>query len=590
MENPEGVPSLLLDAKKAEILQRQEEDKRAQQELSRQEDVRTKNAAANNKTSNISVACNQLAPATQLNGSSQRISSTTPMEIEESTAMASGIVDSSSLKTPVHSSHRRRSSSPSPRHRRKSNAKHESRSHHDESRHRHRRRSSRTPSSSSSSTHTATKHRKSQNIHRSRTSESGERVSIKRPPDSDWRKDLMAGRRRSPPEMPENSYYGYEKHKSRKRSRDRYRINERESVHDRPNLGFDGNRERRSEALVHHHSPEEEGPKPKHRLYRGENLRTDYIGDDEKRHRKARHKYRDPTNSDSKRMVTGKYSVGEIRLKDDSQHYKVACAKEKFPEMNDKIKRQNHPLSPHSTQKRRRSPSPEGPTLPPELSKTRMPVTFSKGRTSSPSSSESEESGGSGSSSGNSSSDSGSGSSSSSCSDSTSEEEEEEEAVPIPEGPPLPPSHSPAREPEGPSLPPTLPAPEWTKFPKIEATSPSDSSSSASGNSCEDGCSSGVSVSGSSSDSSSSEESQQEECQRVDRSYHSDCLRTTEGPELPPIAIEPWRSHSKHEQSRDFQRSHGDHKEETAEEALRRRALASLMRASVHRRRARSPS
>ncbi|GAA50812.1 tumor differentially expressed protein [Clonorchis sinensis] len=348
-----------------------------------------------------------------------------------------------------------------------------------------------------------------------------------RPPDSDWRKDLMAGRRRSPPEMPENSYYGYEKHKSRKRSRDRYRINERESVHDRPNLGFDGNRERRSEALVHHHSPEEEGPKPKHRLYRGENLRTDYIGDDEKRHRKARHKYRDPTNSDSKRMVTGKYSVGEIRLKDDSQHYKVACAKEKFPEMNDKIKRQNHPLSPHSTQKRRRSPSPEGPTLPPELSKTRMPVTFSKGRTSSPSSSESEESGGSGSSSGNSSSDSGSGSSSSSCSDSTSEEEEE--AVPIPE------------------------APEWTKFPKIEATSPSDSSSSASGNSCEDGCSSGVSVSGSSSDSSSSEESQQEECQRVDRSYHSDCLRTTEGPELPPIAIEPWRSHSKHEQSRDFQ-------------------------------------
>ncbi|GAA50811.1 tumor differentially expressed protein [Clonorchis sinensis] len=199
-----------------------------------------------------------------------------------------------------------------------------------------------------------------------------------RPPDSDWRKDLMAGRRRSPPEMPENSYYGYEKHKSRKRSRDRYRINERESVHDRPNLGFDGNRERRSEALVHHHSPEEEGPKPKHRLYRGENLRTDYIGDDEKRHRKARHKYRDPTNSDSKRMVTGKYSVGEIRLKDDSQHYKVACAKEKFPEMNDKIKRQNHPLSPHSTQKRRRSPSPEGPTLPPELSKTRMPGEYSE--------------------------------------------------------------------------------------------------------------------------------------------------------------------------------------------------------------------
>ncbi|TGZ71055.1 hypothetical protein CRM22_002856 [Opisthorchis felineus] len=568
-----------------------EEDKRGQQELSRQEDLRTKNAAANNNASNISVACNQLASVTQLNGSSQRISSTTSMEIEESTAMGPGVVDSSSLKAPVHSSHHQRSSSPSLRRRRKPSAKHESRSHHDESRHRHRRRSSRTPSSSSSSTHAATKHRKSQNIHRSRTAESGERVSIKRPPDSDWRKDLMAGRRRSPPEMPENSYYGYEKHKSRKRSRDRYRINERESVYDRPNLGFDDNRERRSEALVHHHSPQGEGSKPKHRLHRKENLRTDHIVDDEKRHRKARHKYWDPANSDSNRMVTGECSVGEMRLNDDNRRYKVACAKEKFPEMNDKIKEQKYPLSPHSAQKRRWSPSPEGPTLPPELSKTRMPVTFSKRRTSSPSSSpsESEESEGSGSSSGNSSSDSGSGSSSSSCSDSTSEEEEEE-AVPIPEGPPLPPSHSPAREPEGPSLPPTLPAPEWTKFPKGEAASPSDSSSSASGNSCEDGCSSGVSVSGSSSDSSSSEESQQEECQRVDTSYPSDCLRTTEGPALPPNAIETWRSHSKHEQSCDFQRSHGDHKEETAEEALRRRALASLMRASVHRRRARSPS
>ncbi|OON16863.1 hypothetical protein X801_07311, partial [Opisthorchis viverrini] len=372
----------------------------------------------------------------------------------------------------------------------------------------------------------------------------------------------MAGRRRSPPEMPENSYYGYEKHRSRKRSGDRHGINERESVYDRPNLGFDGNRERRSEALAHHHSPQEEGSKPKHRLHREEHPRTDYIGDDEKRHRNARHKYRDPTNSHSKQMVTGKCPVGEIRLKDDNRHYKVACAKEKFPEMDDKMKKQNYPLSPHSTQKRRRSPSPEGPILPPELSKTRMPgnrlgclmhdfsskATFSKRRTSSPSSSpsESEESGSSGSSSGNSSSDSGSGSS---CSDSTSEEEEE--AIPIPEGPPLPPSHSPAREPEGPCLPPTLPAPERSKFPKIEAASPSDSSS-ASENSCEDGCSSGVSISGSSSDSSSSEESQQEECQRVDKSYRSKCLRTTEGPALPPNAIEARRSHSKHEQSRDL--------------------------------------
>ncbi|CAH8587513.1 unnamed protein product [Dicrocoelium dendriticum] len=342
MDNPDGVPAAFLEAKKTEILKRQEDEQRVQLELRRKEEE----LRARVSTDQVPTTTTQARSAMQ--ATSDNSGGTTNME------------SSLRKKSEKNSNSRRSHSSSSPSPRRHNSPKrsdksrdvdHEVRNHISS---RHRRRSSRSSSRSSGVDHGHTKRplREPRHPRRSRSHDSPERLMKKKPaPDSDWRKDLMAGRRRSPPEMPENSYYGYEKrHKDRKRSRERHR-----------------DHRRRDDSGSRHTSPVVEYSDGRgHRKHRETKHHEDFEPDsDDRRRRKHRERFPESRSPSRRRAVDERVAIDRAnkyhnRRAQWAQEEDDLSVKQEEPRSGKRIARTTLEVP----DKRIRR-SPEGPSLPP---------------------------------------------------------------------------------------------------------------------------------------------------------------------------------------------------------------------------------
>uniref|UniRef100_A0A183BEN0 Cdc2-related protein kinase n=1 Tax=Echinostoma caproni TaxID=27848 RepID=A0A183BEN0_9TREM len=352
---------------------------------------------------------------------------------------------------------------------------------HHKEKHRHRSRSASSKSYSGTDDDVDT-HRRSRHRNRSRSIE----ADVKKPtnPDSDWRKDLMAGRRRSPPTMPENSYYGFEKRRrEHKRSRHRHRSSESEDDHRTRHSHSRSSRRREDSPL---RRPRGDSP----RDYRQYDRRSG-------KHREIA----DPVCANPADRAN-RFHDRRAQWAQEEDEFRTHGASE----TSSKQSRHKHLAV---SNRRQRQPSdtvesltPEGPSLPqppkepsrqePQRQVQKVPSTSSSSSGSGSECSSSDDDDDSSSSSGSSSSKS-------------------EEVAQIPEGPPLPPGsvHQTA-EPEGPALPHTAIAGASMKRRVSHATS-STSSSDASGSESDEeedgsGSSSGSSSTGSGDSSDSSSE------------------------------------------------------------------------------------
>ncbi|KAF7259491.1 hypothetical protein EG68_03136 [Paragonimus skrjabini miyazakii] len=575
MENLDGVPSAFLEAKKTEILRRQEEEQRMQLELRRkEEELRLKGSNLTVVRASITGGPNQASaglPGTQI----QR--TTSFVEAANSTT-TSQVACSEDLKAiSRHRSRSSASSTPSPRHPRHDNLRKEkidslSRSRRN-NRHNHRRRSSNSSASSGVEGHTHGKsgYRETRRRHRSESEDTDGRKLNQRPaPDSDWRKDLMAGRRRSPPEMPENSYYGYEKRrKERRSSGERYREHRRR----------EGSGSRRL-------SPANE---PTRRDHRESRHRTDY-GDVEhiNRHHEHRKRHYESQSPCHKEVVRNLSADRTDSFLSRPQPAKESCGVLPTRDKESKTEKRSlrsveQPSKCSNVRRRTRSPSPEGPSLPPNDASPKEVVEQDVSSSSSDSETEDSDDSSSDGDSGS----SASGSSSSSAESSDSGESEPSDQQPpskagerTPEGPALPPAIV-TGEPEGPALPVSADLQEWTdnlrSVSKNSVVSSSDTESS--------GDSSGSRSS--ESDSGTSDGSGEEPpVHKVIKLTSTKQVHVPGGSAYTLTRDE--RRRSTHNVPREGHKNAKDPKavckkdqrEENAEEDLRRRALASLIRAS----------
>ncbi|KAH8872899.1 Serine/arginine repetitive matrix protein 1 [Schistosoma japonicum] len=208
MQTPDGVPAAFLEAKKEEIAKRQEDEKlvhemrRKESELIPKGSGRIPNPSSeqmdnqkrvSNVKSNGVAESGETQTVTDRNRSPSRTSSPSPHPPTTATTITSTQSRENLDKENSRVANRDKTSSshsPEPRHRRR--------------RHRH--------SLERSPVNTKRRRSRSRSRHRHQRSTSPSKLEQK-PKSSvtDWRKDLMAGRRRSPPEMPESSYYGNEK-------------------------------------------------------------------------------------------------------------------------------------------------------------------------------------------------------------------------------------------------------------------------------------------------------------------------------------------------------------------------------------------
>nr|CAH8865848.1 unnamed protein product [Trichobilharzia regenti] len=635
MQTPDGVPAAFLEAKKEEIAKRQEEEKQVQHEMKRREDeliVRGTNRLVNPPP--MEQTDSQLRiPPTKSNGMSEAA------ELKVSSTRNRSVSRTSSPSSP-------RSRVPAKESREKPDKK-TSRSRRDDSsssrspepsRHRRRRHHS------SSDRSSIEKDRHSRSRHRHRRSRSRSKVEQKpKSPVGDWRKDLMAGRRRSPPEMPESSYYGNEKHsKSHKHSKKHEkRKRSRKSHHKSPDdhrshrHGYDGDtrthgipetdeRDVRSGYLEH---SRKDGFDENYRRYEGPDPPDHYdyrSSGGRHMHDSGSHNHNISPRSSRTRLRESERSVRDynrhrIQEEDDANTYVRRHQAEK---------REISPMRSSNTslakRQENRLPSPEGPSLPPVVSKRPADVKVvesvvtkrskrkvSESSSSSSSSSTTGSSSSSSSSSGSSSGGDGSSGSGSSSDDSDDDDDGEAPQAkieqpppkvkiptrePTPEGPALPPELVCPTQPEGPDLPPTVEQTmEWSENPVHPgSSSPSSASSGSSSDDDENNEGSGSSSSGSSDDSSSDssssssrsssnsssesddddEPSQKRVKSKKNGKQHAKTHEknhlSPEGPALPPSI--PSSNNKKME------------RRESVEEVLRQRALESLLRSSRKRR------
>ncbi|CAH8865581.1 unnamed protein product [Trichobilharzia szidati] len=624
MQTPDGVPAAFLEAKKEEIAKRQEEEKQVQHEMKRREDELTVRGGTNrlvNPPVPEQTDSQQRIPPTKSNGMSEaaevKVSSTRNRSVSRTSSPPSPrsrVPAKESREKPDKKTSRSRrddsssSRSPEPRHRR--------RRHH---------------SSSERSSVERDRHSRSRRRHRRSRSRSKAEQKPKSPV-GDWRKDLMAGRRRSPPEMPESSYYGNEKHsKSHKHSkkhekRRRSHKSHRKSPDDRRSHrhGYDedtrthgmaetNDRDVRSGYLEH---PRKDGFDENYRRYEGPDPPDHYdyrSYGGRHRHDSESHNHNISPRSSRTRLRESERSVRDhnrhrIQEEDDANAYVRRHQAEK---------REISPMRSSNTslakRQENRLPSPEGPSLPPVVAKRPADVKVvesvikkrpkRKVSESSSSSSSSSTTGSSSSSSSSSGSSSGSDGSSSDDSDDGEAQAKIEQPPkvktpsrePTPEGPALPPELVSPTQPEGPDLPPAVEQTmEWSENPVHPgSSSPSSASSGSSSDDDDDennegsGSSSsgssdsspGSGSSSSSSSSSSSESDDDEPSQKRVKSKkngkqhaksHDKNHLSPEGPALPPSI--PSSNNKKME------------RRESVEEVLRQRALESLLRSSRKRR------
>ncbi|KAF5402585.1 putative tumor differentially expressed protein [Paragonimus heterotremus] len=577
MENPDGVPGVFLEAKKTEILRRQEEEQRMQLELRRkEEELRLKGSNLTVARASITGGPNQTSaglPGTQI----QR--TTSFVEAANSTT-TSQVACSEDVK--AFSRRRSRSSASStssPHHPRQDNLRKEkvdslSRSRRN-NRHHHRRRSSNSSASSGLEDHAHAKsgYRETRRRHRSKSEDTDGRKLNQRPvPDSDWRKDLMAGRRRSPPEMPENSYYGYEKRrKERRSSGERYREHHRR----------EGSGSRRLSPANELHN------EFTYRDHRESRHRTDYRDVEHisrhQEHRKRRHESQSTCHKEVVLNLSAGRTDGFLSHPQPvKESFRVLPTRDKEPKTEKRSLRSvEQPPKCSNVRRRTPSPSPEGPSLPPNDDSSKKVV--EQDVSSSSSDSETEDSDDS-----SSDDDSGSSASSSSSAESSdSGESELNDQQPLskagertPEGPALPPAIV-TGEPEGPVLPVSADLQEWT-----------DNLRSAKKNSVVS--SSDTESSGDSSGSRSSESDSGTSDSSVDEPPVHKAIKFTSTKQVHVLGgsayavIRDERRRSTHNVPREDHKNAKDPKsvcikdqrEEDAEEDLRRRALASLIRAS----------
>ncbi|KAF8563947.1 hypothetical protein P879_09646 [Paragonimus westermani] len=579
MENLDGVPNAFLEAKKTEILRRQEEEQRLQLDLHRkEEELRLKSSNPSIARTAIAGGPNQVSASlsgTQIQRTTSLIETTNP-------TTTSQVACSESIK--AMSRHRSRSSassSSSPRHPRHDNLKKEkvdplSRSRRSNRRHHHRRRSSNSSASSDleDHAHARSDYRETRGRHRSKSEDADGRKLNQRPaPDSDWRKDLMAGRRRSPPEMPENSYYGYEKRrKERRSSGERYREHRRREG--------SGSRRISPDNELHNESARRDHRESRHR--------TDYRDVEHnnrpQEHRKRCHVSQSPCHKEVVSNLYADRTDGFLsRSQPAKEGYGVLPARDKEFRTEKRSLRSVGQLPKCSNLRRHtRSPSPEGPSLPPDDASSKKVVGRDVSSSSSDSGTEDSD---------NSSSDDDSGSSASSSSSSSAESSGSGESEPndqqppskaderTPEGPALPPATV-AEEPEGPALPVSSDLREWTD--NLRSVSKNSVVSSSDTESSGDSSGSGSSES----DSGTSDSSDEEPAHKAIKLTDTKQARIPGGSACPLIRDERRRSTQNvpregHKNAKDPKAvSKKDQREENAEEDLRRRALASLIRAS----------
>ncbi|TPP60115.1 hypothetical protein FGIG_08916 [Fasciola gigantica] len=596
MQDPEGVPAMLIEAKKAEIANRQLDERQVQMEVRRKQEELKMKAAIAQTTSVASTGHQQsgLPSRPVPNGSNNEVAGNQPRTMQSNDVKAAQPVS----LAPGKEMNNRNTVEAAPE---KDN---EQKKRHKEKR-RHRSRSSSSDSSDDSRDHHRSRHR-----HRSKSVE----AVVKKPPvpDSDWRKDLMAGRRRSPPPMPENSYYGYEKRrKDRKHSRHRHRSSDWESEHHRSHHSHSRGSRRRGDSPSRR--PREDEPRDYWQYERRSGKHRDHVesSDDPNRRyrdRQPKHESRSP-------------SPGSPKI--DPTHANPADRANRFHDRRAQWAQEEDDLrvhsAPDSSNKRtkyrvsadlgRRQPledttksrTPEGPCLPQppkEASRSQQAQQRQPQKSQSTSSSSDSESGSSSSSSED---------SSSSC-DSSSDSEND--TAQVPEGPSLPPSSKrQSPEPEGPALPPiavAAPSRSTTSKPTSDLVS---SDTSGSDSDSDDGSSSSSSDSEDSSDSSSESDEENKNAEgpslppkrkRSDEDSKPSKLEPKrreippEGPKLPSehtSESNPQRNYSERGNGKSPERQHRKSKREDSAEALRRRALASLIQASGrrHRRDSHSP-
>ncbi|CAH8633780.1 unnamed protein product [Schistosoma rodhaini] len=607
MQTPDGVPAAFLEAKKEEIAKRQEDEKfvlemrRRENELIQKGTSRTSNLSSeqmHDQKRVSSVKSNGVAESeepetfTNRNRSTSRTASPAPQP-PTTTIESREKLDGATSRT----AHRDETSSS------RSPEQHRRRRHHRHS-------PERCP--------VDTKRRRSRSRSRHRRQRSKSRSKLVQKPKSpvtDWRKDLMAGRRRSPPEMPESSFYGNEKrskgHKhSKKHDKQRHDNSHSHKSHKRSpshNSDYYRSRKHTHNSGSRHHNIVEVNERDQRPSYLEQSRKDSFAGNYRKYegpdlpfhydHRSSS-RYRQDAESHGRNA-----SPEPSRTRDRESDWHLKDHDHRHSHHSGHIKRRETSSGHGNLSSERRQyhrlPSPEGPSLPLNISKRPSDSRIIEGvpskrtkREASASSSSSSTSSSSSSSSGSSSSNSSSSSGSSSSNESESEENEEEskktqieilKKEPTPEGPALPPE-SEVSQPEGPALPPAVElAVEWSENPVHSgSTSPSSTTSGSSSgdeHSEESGSSSSDSDSGSSSGtgSSSSSESENEAKTKLHKSErngkHPNNLgnhMSPEGPELPPTSRSS--SHKRND-------SH-----ESVEEVLRRRALESLLRSSQKRR------
>ncbi|KAF6776082.1 hypothetical protein AHF37_00832 [Paragonimus kellicotti] len=579
MENLDGVPSAFLEAKKTEILRRQDEEQRMQLELRRkEEELRLKGSNLTVTRTSITGVLNQASaglPGTQVQKATSFIETANPTTTSQ-VACSEGVKAFSRRR-----SHSSASSTSSPRHPRHDKLRKEkidslSRSRRN-NRHHHRRRSSNSSASSGLEDHVYAKsgHRETRRRHRSKSEDTDGRKLIQRPvPDSDWRKDLMAGRRRSPPEMPENSYYGYEKRrKERRSSGERYREHRRRESSGSRRLSPANEPHNEPDRRDHHES--------RHRTdYRD----VEYISRHQE-HRKRCHGSKSPCHKEAVLNLSDDRTDGFLsRPQPAKKSYGLMPARDKELKTEKRgLRSLEQPPKCSNVRRRTRSPSPEGPSLPPNDASSNKVV--ERDVSSSSSDSETEDSD-------DSSSDDDSGSSASGSSSSSGESSDSGESGPsdqqppskgderTPEGPALPPAIV-TGEPEGPALPVSADLQEWTdnlrSVSKNSVVSSSDTESS--------GDSSGNRSSGSDSGTSDSS-GEQPPVHKTIKLTNTKQVRVPGGSGCALVRDEHQRS--THNILREGHKNaidpkavcKKDQREENVEEDLRRRALASLIRAS----------
>ncbi|THD20160.1 hypothetical protein D915_008941 [Fasciola hepatica] len=471
MQDPEGVPAMLIEAKKAEIANRQLDERQVQMEVRRKQEELKMKAAIAQTTSVASTGLQQsgLPSRPVPNGSNNEVSGNQPRTMQLNEVKAAQPVS----LAPGKEMNNRNTVDAAPE----------------------------------------KPELKTDDYH----------CSSSRPvPDSDWRKDLMAGRRRSPPPMPENSYYGYEKRrKDRKHSRHRHRSSDWEGEHHRSHHSHSRGSRRRGDSPSRR--PREDEPRDYWQYDRRSGKHRDHVesSDDPNRRyrdRQPKHESRSPSPGSPKIDPThanpadraNRFHDRRAQWAQEEDDLRVHSAPDsstkrtKYRVSADLGRRQ--PLE-HTTKSR----TPEGPCLPQlpkEASRSQQAQQRQPQKSQSTSSSSDSESGSS------SSSDEDSSSSCDSSSDS------ENDTAQVPEGPSLPPSSKrQSPEPEGPALPPVAvaaPSRSTTSKPTSDLVS---SDTSGSDSDSDDGSSSSSSGSEDSSDSSS--ESDEED-------------KNAEGPSLPP--------------------------------------------------------